>query len=71
MVLAMRSDALLSGDELRSLRLAVSRFAHQPSIPRAHEVKLRHLGLLRDAEGGLCPTDKGWMALAPRGLASA
>lgn len=58
---------LLSNDELRSLRLAVSRAANQPRIPPDHEIKLRKLGLLREAPGGLGPTDKGWMALADRG----
>lgn len=56
----------LTGDELRSLRLAVSRSAQQPPIPAAHERKLRLLGLVQEAAGGLGPTDKGWMALARR-----
>ena len=59
---------ILSGDELRSLRLAVSRMPEQPKIPPAHELKLRALGLVRQMVGGLGPTDKGWMALARRGL---
>jgi hypothetical protein len=59
-------DLMLSGDELRSLRLAVSRSPLQPPIPAAHERKLRYLGLVREAPGGLGPTDKGWMALARR-----
>lgn len=59
---------MLSGDELRSLRLAVSRTPQQPQIPPAHELKLRHLGLVRETDGGLWPTDKGWMALARRGI---
>jgi hypothetical protein len=71
MLLATRLGASLTGDELRSLRLAVSRSAHQAVIPHAHEVRLRHLGLVREAEGGLCPTDKGWMALASRSFAAA
>lgn len=71
MLLAERSGTLLSGDELRSLRLAVSRSTRQASIPLDHEIRLRNLGLLRDADGGLSPTDKGWMALSHRGLAHA
>ena len=59
---------ILSGDELRSLRLAVSRTPQQPQIPAAHETKLRLLGLVRETFGGLGPTDKGWMALARRGI---
>ena len=61
-------QSILSGEELRSLRLAVSRIPYQPPIPPAHELKFRHLGLVREAEGGLGPTDKGWMVLARRGL---
>ena len=62
-------QAMLSGDELKSLRRAVSRAADQPPIPVAHETKFRELGLVREAEGGLGPTEKGWMALSARGLA--
>ena len=60
--------SLLSGDELKSLRLAISRGQSQPLIPPAHERKLRQLGLVRETEGGLSATDKGWMALSRRGL---
>ena len=62
--------SLLSGDELKSLRLAISRSRSQPLIPPAHERKLRQLGLVRETQGGLGATDKGWMALSPRGLAA-
>lgn len=59
-------ELMLSGEELRSLRLAVSRSRHPTPIPLAHERKLRLLGLIRETAGGLGPTDKGWMALARR-----
>ena len=64
-------NIMLSGEELRSLRLAISRVPNQPSIPPAHETKLRNLGLVRETVSGLGPTDKGWMALSCRGPAMA
>ena len=64
-------QGLLSDEELKSLRLAISRTPQQWQIPPAHEIKLRRLGLVRETEGGLGPTDKGWMALSLRGLAPA
>jgi hypothetical protein len=59
---------MLSGDELRSLRLAVSRSSHNPAIPTAHEHKFRLLGLVREMQGGLAATERGWMALSSRTL---
>ena len=61
---------LLTGEELRSLRLAISRYRDKPpTIPAEHENKLRRLGLVREQLNGLCPTEKGWMALGRHGLA--
>jgi hypothetical protein len=71
MLASIGSGTPLSGEEMRSLRLAVSRSAHHPDIPTAHERKLRDLGLVRETGTGLSPTDKGWMALGHRGMASA
>ena len=61
----------LSGEELRSLRLAVSRSPQQPAIPLAHARKFLELGLVQEAIGGLGPTERGWMALARRNLSLA